>query len=248
MIKINKDLSQVPASLNSDKTQQRRQELVNNQGFINKDVYNSRYKMADIKEKLEEIYQHKCAFCEKKIEEFDVEHFRPKSIYYWLAYSWDNLLMACGTCNTHKNNHFETLQNRVSLNPSDLANNKIHQLAHIYDDIEQNSFIHPELEDIEHLLIFEKNGEISSNDNRVNYTIEKCEINRDYLVQERKTIWDKVWKRLQDRLAQFQKGDKDAMAKIKDLIEIFKEDAENSKSEYLAFRRYCVKHFLPKTK
>ncbi len=60
--------------------------------------------------------QHgKCAFCESKIEHVmtgDVEHFRPKAGvrqapgdalerpgYYWLAYRWTNLLVACQQCN-----------------------------------------------------------------------------------------------------------------------------------------------------
>ena len=56
--------------------------------------------------------QHgKCCYCERKRDEkreSDVEHFRPKAKvegaedhlgYWWLAYSWENLLIACKTCN-----------------------------------------------------------------------------------------------------------------------------------------------------
>jgi hypothetical protein len=60
--------------------------------------------------------QHeKCAFCEAKIRHTqpgDVEHFRPQAAtrqskdaplrkpgYYWLAYEWTNLLLACAECN-----------------------------------------------------------------------------------------------------------------------------------------------------
>jgi uncharacterized protein (TIGR02646 family) len=60
--------------------------------------------------------QHgKCAFCESKIAHIapgDVEHFRPKGGwrqrqgaplqrpgYYWLAYEWTNLFLACALCN-----------------------------------------------------------------------------------------------------------------------------------------------------
>ena len=55
--------------------------------------------------------QHdKCCYCERTRDqvEVDVEHFRPKAEveeaenhpgYWWLAYSWENLLVACKTCN-----------------------------------------------------------------------------------------------------------------------------------------------------
>jgi hypothetical protein len=70
---------------------------------------------------------NKCAYCETKIggvdQPGDVEHFRPKGRiideagkpvmiknsqgkdvphpgYYWLAYDWKNLLLACKTCNS----------------------------------------------------------------------------------------------------------------------------------------------------
>jgi uncharacterized protein (TIGR02646 family) len=63
--------------------------------------------------------QHgKCCYCEIKRgkREFDVEHFRPKgkvtgdkrnlSGYWWLAYNWENLLIACKMCNQKKGTHF----------------------------------------------------------------------------------------------------------------------------------------------
>lgn len=44
----------------------------------------------------------KCAYCEANTEVVahgDVEHYRPKSIYWWLAYTYDNYLYACQICN-----------------------------------------------------------------------------------------------------------------------------------------------------
>ncbi len=62
--------------------------------------------------------QHqKCAFCERAPgwENQPVEHFRPKNgaeregggpddkhHYWWLAWTWENLLFACGRCNGKK--------------------------------------------------------------------------------------------------------------------------------------------------
>lgn len=64
--------------------------------------------------KIKEIFlivQHdKCAYCERKAEgkyEFDVEHFRPKSSYFELAYDIGNYVISCKTCNTkYKSNTF----------------------------------------------------------------------------------------------------------------------------------------------
>lgn len=45
---------------------------------------------------------NKCAYCEtptRVVAYGDVEHFRPKSVYWWLAYSYDNYLVSCTACN-----------------------------------------------------------------------------------------------------------------------------------------------------
>ena len=44
----------------------------------------------------------KCAYCEAPTTQVaygDVEHFRPKSTYWWLAYCYDNYLVSCQLCN-----------------------------------------------------------------------------------------------------------------------------------------------------
>lgn len=54
----------------------------------------------------------KCAYCEGKashVAHGDVEHFRPKSVYWWLAYCYDNYVYACQICNqTFKGSNFPT--------------------------------------------------------------------------------------------------------------------------------------------
>jgi uncharacterized protein (TIGR02646 family) len=45
---------------------------------------------------------NKCAYCETPtavVAYGDVEHFRPKSVYWWLAYSYENYLPSCAICN-----------------------------------------------------------------------------------------------------------------------------------------------------
>ena len=45
----------------------------------------------------------------------DVDHFRPKSIYWWLAYCYDNHLYSCQICNeTYKGDNFPVAGKRLS--------------------------------------------------------------------------------------------------------------------------------------
>lgn len=52
----------------------------------------------------------KCAYCEADtavVAYGDVEHFRPKSEYWWLAYCYDNYTFSCQVCNqVHKGDKF----------------------------------------------------------------------------------------------------------------------------------------------
>lgn len=52
----------------------------------------------------------KCAYCESStssVAHGDVEHFRPKSVYWWLALCVDNYVFACQLCNqVHKKDFF----------------------------------------------------------------------------------------------------------------------------------------------
>jgi hypothetical protein len=63
-----------------------------------------------VKRELAEMQHHKCCYCEKREEQAkyrDVEHYRPKALYWWLAWTWENLLFACIDCNReHKRDSF----------------------------------------------------------------------------------------------------------------------------------------------
>ena len=75
----------------------------------------SYYRSTKVKNRLVEIHHCKCCYCEKKFPSgiLQVEHIRPKGGvrqtldqttdewpgYYWLAYEWTNLLLACQICN-----------------------------------------------------------------------------------------------------------------------------------------------------
>ena len=52
---------------------------------------------------LERVFASLCAYCEE-IAKGEVEHFRPKSKFPDLVYSWSNWLFACHECNQAKSN------------------------------------------------------------------------------------------------------------------------------------------------
>lgn len=83
------------------------------------------YGSAAVKQSLLVAQHGKCAYCENRIdsEYGGVEHYRPKGAvqqskasgvelpgYFWLAYQWDNLLVVCSRCNTHKGEAFPLAQ------------------------------------------------------------------------------------------------------------------------------------------
>lgn len=61
----------------------------------------------------------KCSYCESPasaVTHCDVEHFRPKSKYWWLAYCYDNLLYVCQICNeAFKGDAFPVLGRALSM-------------------------------------------------------------------------------------------------------------------------------------
>ncbi len=104
-----------PATLTSARAETARRELAQqveadpSKLTIKSDIYAA----PDVKQTLKDMQHGKCCFCESKITHIaygDVEHFRPKKAvlqdgqlerpgYYWLAYTWENLLFSCELCN-----------------------------------------------------------------------------------------------------------------------------------------------------
>ena len=80
------------------------------------------YSHATVKQLLQDTQHNKCCYCEAvfgHVYAGAIEHFRPKAAvsqdrttrrgypgYYWLAYAWENLLLACERCNTAKSDVF----------------------------------------------------------------------------------------------------------------------------------------------
>lgn len=117
-----------------------------------------------VKAALIEAQHGKCFLCESKIAHIsfgDVEHFRPKGGsrqketekmkqpgYYWLAYVWENLFLACQICNQRFKKNLFPLENPSARTASHKGNlNR-----------EKPLFINPEIENPEQFISFR--GEI----------------------------------------------------------------------------------------
>jgi len=253
MIKIEKNLALVPNSLQipldeffpdgipitTITTHNRRLELINLGKYVNTGVYNSRYKQHDTQAALRLIYRNKCAFCEQRVEQSHIEHYRPKSKYWWLAYSWDNLLLACPTCNIHKNNNFEITGRKAT--PINIEANirTLHSNSSTYDLEEKPKMINPEIIDPIGNIRFRWNGMIESDDVRFKYTIKICKIDREGLNDQRRKIIDILKRDIKSAIIDNDSME-DQQAEIDVLIRKFIRDSRDGELQFLAFRRHII--------
>lgn len=256
MIKIEKNIRAVPTSLipafidlfphdtkipgTTTTTHQKRTEIINNGTYD--EGYSDRYKLDDIRDALIAIYKHKCAYCEQKMERYNVEHYRPKKIYYWLAFSWDNLIMACPTCNGFKGLHFELGpgRNRVIFDNTETNIRLINCSSSGYDTIEEPKMVNPEVTNPNGLIRFQMSGIIESDNDRFKYTIEKCKIDRKYLNDDRRKILD-VFKR-DMRSAMLEPDPNIRIIQINTIITKFINDSQDDELPFLAFRRFAIEN------
>ncbi len=149
-----------------------------------------------VKNALIKIQHNKCCFCESSLhaQHGDVEHFRPKGGwvqeekdklsevgYYWLAYDWDNLFLACQKCNqTFKKNYFpiENLSGR--------ALNHTHDIAK-----ELHLIINPSIDNPQEHLLFKKEV-ITSKTVRGKETIKRTAIDQEPFEEDRRTYFQAI--------------------------------------------------------
>lgn len=244
MRKINKDLTDIPDSLevnDHNLTHLRRKKLIERGVYIDEKVYNDRYKTDDIKNKLNSLYHHKCAYCEYKVEQGHIEHYRPKNLYYWLAYSWDNLMYGCPTCNQFKGTTFDIKGKKV-LPPkvSDDLSEINTWSSERYDQQEKPMLLNPERDDLKNVFLFDTQGHIKANNNpRADYTIKKCHLDRDFLVDERRKIINEFRNLLNaEYLKQNSKNAQKEMLSV--LVGSFVESAKDETNTFTAYRKAAV--------
>lgn len=193
MIRISKTLLPIPQALQTAGVAEKRSlEEAYEQGSRSFSFKKNIYADAAVKDALISIQHYKCCFCESKIghiDDGDVEHFRPKAAsrqavggpfiqpgYYWLAYHWDNLFLACTKCNQRHKGNFFPLQTPTS-----------RALCHQHDVAgEDPLFIHPEQDDPAQYLTFDHENILPVDNNpRGRATIDGLRLDRTELTQHR---------------------------------------------------------------
>lgn len=152
---------------------------------------------------LTQLFRGKCGYCESLIPEGGgvVDHFRPLSDavgldarsnadgYWWLAYQWENLYLACVTCSRNKGHQFPVAGEHAI--PETLGDALIREHSLLLD---------PCLDDAESYFSFERSGHVkeeglaatnpifSKSLNRGRSTIEVFGLNRINLIQMRQAV------------------------------------------------------------
>jgi uncharacterized protein (TIGR02646 family) len=242
MIKINK--GPAPEYLNSDKMRIARKRLaenVENSGRQERLRFETNL-LLPVKGELLRLSGNKCAYCESilgVISTGDIENFRPKAgakgfnkeeyapmHYWWLAYSWDNLFVACQICNQkYKRDYFpleqEQFRCRIGATDTELM-------------MEQALLIDPCLDNPGEHLAFEENGYVNELSKKGKVTIEILGLNRTELVDRRRKEADQLKDKLE--IMRFttdlsNRFTKDFTAYIKELY------ADMPAQEYVALQR-----------
>ncbi len=147
-----------------------------------------------VREKLRSIYHDKCAYCESEINFFSshviIDHYRPQSRYYWLAYEWSNLLPACEKCSRSKGNQFPVSDERNRITSP--QNRREWPANSVSFSAEKPLLLNPEIDNPEDYLAFYPDGRIYAIGDNIkgNTTIHILNLNRAELVLQRKKLID----------------------------------------------------------
>ena len=160
-----------------------------------------------VKDKLKTIFKNKCAFCETNTHvgaHKDIEHYRFKTHYYWLAYEWTNFLLVCQICNRDfKKIQFpiENIANRVRKHPLSITGELDRNKCQIFSNSlcsEKPLLLHPALDNPNEHLQFLANGAVEGLTCKGRVSINVYGLKRENLrkarenivFQLRKDIWE----------------------------------------------------------
>jgi uncharacterized protein (TIGR02646 family) len=147
----------------------------------------------DVANDLWKSQHQKCCYCEMRLRQVhnDVEHFRPKAEanrgvhcsdthgYWWLAFTWENLLFSCAACNRPpaKGTQFPLAAGSVALREEEPPPG--HEVPLLIDPAAEDGLDHIEFRQSvgKQWRAFARNGSIKGEE-----TIRVCQLNRDDLI------------------------------------------------------------------
>lgn len=180
-----------------------------------------------VRDKLNDIYYNKCAYCETYCEA-QIEHYRPKAGvtetpahrgYYWLCYEWSNLIPSCNDCNRTgaKGNQFPIQGNRIN-SPTLLPDGRLDKNASLAQNPILSSelpyLLHPEIDNPTPFLGAaidpQKKGicvvGLDGANQRGEKTINICKLNRTDLKLKRLTAVNEIVNSINKTFAQLIDG------------------------------------------
>lgn len=259
MRKVSKKFGTIPAKLKSIECEKLIKDSLITKGKHKFDT--NIYGHSSVRTALDKIYLSKCAFCETDPSAgvtMQVEHYRPKAKitedkthggYYWLAYQWSNLLLACPACNNKKRNRFPITATREklpllsdgNLDLSKCSSNGLNLLN------EQPLLVNPETDPnpMQHFR-FQATGEIEHKTNAGKTTIEVCGLNRGSLIKKRKKLYDTTLNKLLKAIDKHDSGlitDIQFKDRIENAIIDLIDYINTTENEYIEFAKTCWKEF-----
>ena len=109
-----------------------------------------------------------------------------------------------------------------------------------YDQLEKPKFLNPERDDLKDVFLFDMQGHIKGNNNpRADYTIKKCHLDRDFLVDERRKIINDFRNLVN---AEYLKSNTIVAQKerLSVLVESFVDSAMDETNTFTAYRKAAV--------
>ncbi|MDR2276158.1 MAG: HNH endonuclease [Sphingobacterium sp.] len=239
MRKVNKNFLIRPRSLVSVRAPYRKALGILNRNRCWSNQSTALYSSPSILESLNKIYDGKCAYCEliPQGSPLQVEHFRPKDKlaedarhtgYYWVAYEWSNLLLACSNCNSRKGNHFpiRSEPNRVitpTFKNGEICENHNYILNEPLKS-ERGMLLNPEIDEPQQHLAYSPAGKLLDLTDRGDISIELYDLNRDELyLNGRKKIIDNIYSKLFRVLNRYLQNNRNAEMVIVDIEDIIKD-------------------------
>jgi energy-coupling factor transporter ATP-binding protein EcfA2 len=155
---------------------------------------------------LAEMSHGRCCFCGRPDGpevQFEPHRLRPpqdavaadgrtsRRHYWWLAYEWENLYLACAACRTAQGSKFPTAKRRARVGTRSELNRREEPL--LVDPADAD----PEM-DPENLLVYLDSGEVTWTNERGMITIETFDLNRVDLVEQRRERTERTKAEIKD--------------------------------------------------
>ncbi len=188
---------------------------------------------------LRKEFNHRCAYCEQIIDPKSPAfngRYRPKrnaknldgtesqDHYYWLTYTWKNLLLLCPDCFSYKYNSFPVKGNRCTIKATGASLKKENALL-----------LNPGDEDPESSIQYSRDGEMIGTDERASMTIEILKLNRIDLLERRRQAGLRYIKNF---------SDVSSSGYPEDLKKSILEEINGEQETFRGYKRYLLKEKL----